>query len=420
MPYCDNNVTDPAESWAPPLAPWAEVPFGNWEAEQFAAWLEDFRAWARTAGYEWDHAEQLRDALTMWHAERTEEMARAERQAAAAAQSKAERQTRDAREQREAEERRRAEELRRQTERAETEEAQWRELVIDEARRTATDPVSLRAVVAWSRSMPDVKLQQISAAAYKPLKVEGDRLTLQIKTREEEIARAEAQFAAERLLRLATGQPPFQIPAPIDISLFVDADSVARWLVFHAGRYTLTVGRWQTVEDRDQNTNHVLNTSRVLRQPIGWRDIEQRCERWATWQRFAAAVADHPAEAERLSAAGIDVLRDDVQYRELIAEQDGRWSFKPSDPGGRTPFKETEPRTVATRGPRVLTDEKLDERIEQRVRRFWTHHQRGPATEEELAQNIRGARRTRILGRIKALLDNGTLIEMGKGIRVDG
>jgi len=297
----------------------------------------------------------------------------------------------------------------------------WRSIVADPARLHGEDAPSLRTVVAWQRLTPDVALTVTDKAARAALTAAGVELARDLAANAAAIRDAEGKFHTERLLRLVRGEPPVAIPALLDITGLMDLEAVARWLVFHEGGYTLTVGRWVTLEERDAQ-GAVVETSRVLQRTIGLGGLEAACERWATWRRFAAQAVTHPSEADRLQAAGFAVLRSDPQYRELVDEQRGQWSFVPADEaaGSEERSKEQDPRTVATPGPRPLTDAKLDERIERRTRHFWNEHQRGPATREELSNTGRwGARDARVLERIKVMLAEGVLVETERGLKVD-
>ncbi len=404
-----DNEDDVSAPWAA-AAPWADVPFGSWEATHFVAWLEDFRRWAAATGYEWDHGESLADALTMWRLDEGRRL-----QAEADAEGDRQARERQAREQadRDRQAHEQAERDRQATAarmRAQADRDHWAALVANETRRTADDPGSLRAVVAWRRVTPDIALTISDKAALAALRAEGLRLDVDLAANAEAMRSAEAQHVTERLVRLARGEQPVKIPARLDLSTYVDSDAIARWLVFHDGSYTLTVGRWRTREERDEDTDAVTSSSRVLYQPAGWEAIARACARWATWRLFATDARAHPEDADRLTTAGLDALRGVEQYAELIADQRGSWSFTPADDEAEG-TSETEPRTVAKGGRPALTDDKLRRKIERTVNRFWYEHKRGPSR-NELTDAI-GATRSRVLAMIGTMVAEGDLMEGG-------
>jgi hypothetical protein len=345
-----------------------------------------------------------------WHGYATlGEAQAAERQADADHAAERDRQAQAEDAKRDASARERAAEADRTARREQAERDRWAVIVTDTG-----DPA--RALVAWLRTMPDVRLKIRDAATLAALQAAGTQLTADVAARQREIAIATAQFQAERLVRLATGQPAVAIPEPLDVAALWSTDDVARWLVVHAGTYTLDVGRWVNYEKRAEDGT-VTETVRRLVRPAGWLEIERACERWATWHRIMADVATHPAEAERLQRLGLDVLRGDPQYEELVSEEHGAWSFEPED--SEADGSDAPPATVAKPGPRPLAEDELDDRIVTRAGVFFRTFKRWPATNEELANYVRGARRERVVARIKVLLMEGRLVARDGGVAAD-
>ncbi len=292
------------------------------------------------------------------------------------------------------------------------------------------DPDALTAVVAWHRTgFRNTAFTVTDEALSNALRAAGRQLTAATEQRDCEIAAVQAANRASRLTRAITEAPPEPEPPRITID---DPDAVARWLVAHVGRYQLTVGRWWWYEGTKDGEDAVSPERMVYAELDGWANVQDRCARWVVYRRLLDHAAAHPADAGRTRTLALAVLTG-VNVPGLLQDEleDGwrNWYLKPPEPArpeaatdedeGEEAPDVAEPRTEATPGRRPLTDAKLDERIERRCRTFWKEHQRGPQTQEELSNSVRGARAERILARIKVLHAEGVLVYTEKGYRVD-
>jgi hypothetical protein len=319
---------------------YADPPLTADELPAFVAWLaqgrnDDGKYPLVTAAGDYLHFDE---GVSFWRS------ARAEAAAKAAAKAEAERHAREAQE-----EQRLAAQYAR--DRADAERrAALIERLADPAWVRGEDPASLRAVMAWRRTRHAVTFRVTNGPARDALAAADRELVAAIAERATAIAAAQRQEQAEPpRLRRARGLDPVEVPNPLDVAALADPDDVARWLVAHAGAYTLAVGYWndEDIFDRDDDDDKVVGTRRTLYQALD-DAITTRCARWAVYARIEALAAANPDAAPVLRVQALRVLTmvlatrygylestpyedgDAPLLADLKAEQQ-RWRFEPVD-----------------------------------------------------------------------------------------
>jgi len=157
------------------------------------------------------------------------------------------------------------------------------------------DPWALHGLAAF-RLSEHVRLTITDDAVREQTEPAYTALLGKVRARTVEIAQAREQQAADRARRIAAGEPPAPLPAPIDLGQIVErnASGIARWLLAHRGQYELTqVGtwgwRWIGVTETDDGTPKPEPDF-----PAGWPTVMDRCRRWTAWHTLAPVIAAEP------------------------------------------------------------------------------------------------------------------------------
>jgi hypothetical protein len=288
--------------------------------------------------------------------------------------------------------------------------ASWVALVADPVRRMGEDSASLRSVVAWHRQQQpnivfEVQDEALAAALEEAAETWQDEL-------DEYAAQCRAVKEANRdPLREARGDPPVPVPpTPLE----PNPDDVARWLVAHAGRYTLELGIWW-VNDQRADDGTVVGRYLTYQEIGGWVPYQRRCAAWAVWMRLMTAAEASP-DGEALRAHAVKALLDwkhlpPALYEQVRDEYSGAtWTFKaprPPEPEvRRTETSRQEPQRA--RRAATLSDGELRAAILQAVRMLKTRHRQWPS-KNAIRENVTGSHE-RIITAIDALVMEGDLM----------
>jgi len=265
-----------------------------------AEWLKNdaFRYWLQQSGIEphvltgeWGLTLYLTDAYGRANSQRERERAALHDRRAQEAHDKAEGKRRAMAEgqKREAAKAANAErEQLAQAEQAKRERA-IRDLLANDVQRRGEDAVSVRAVAAWWMvNRPTVTLTINEPATRDVLLAAYQGLQDEVTANQVAIRAALAQNKEERVLRERRGEPAVAIPPEVNVAAYIGAGNVARWLVAHRGQYELTVGRWETKWDYDEDGDRIKDSDRaeLTEPPKSWTAIRARVVRWELYDRY--------------------------------------------------------------------------------------------------------------------------------------
>lgn len=260
------------------------------------------------------------------------------------------------------------------------------------------DDEALRSVAAWVLDNLDtMELKAHDRAQRDAINAHLETLQREVAARDEEIAAAEAEQERTKFQRLARGEPPLAVPAPLAPDC--DYDAVARWLVAHG--FGLALGQ-RTTYTYEDDAGEQRTQSRVENIPSSWSNVQDACARRSTWKEVAdAAHGDEAVLAYALTAL-LPADEQSQEVREAVWRHRQAWAagrFAPRDTNAQTGRPRTEGRA---RRASALLEEELRPKVLAAVRAYKRQYGRWPS-KNAIAENVPG-RRARVIAVIEALV----------------